>query len=214
MKIKKTICHRERRGHRENLRAIPPFGCTKTAQRASVWWRAPCGQKGRLGGIFKKMRLAVLLIYAYPFAVQAETLGRLFHTPEQRALLDLARKSTPVNANGEADQATGQGLSVSGVVTRSDGKRSTWINGRVEHDAATAHKQDRSQVWVKLPGGEVKLKVGQSLDPATGQVAEGYRRPNPPEPATAKPEPPKAPAKTLAPAARDDNAEPDQAPAQ
>ncbi|MBT9613672.1 MAG: hypothetical protein IV108_10455 [Burkholderiales bacterium] len=155
------------------------------------------------------MRLAVLLICVYPLAAQAETLGRLFHTPEQRALLDLARKSTPLNATGEPDAASGQGLSVSGVVTRSDGRRSTWVNGRVEHDAAITHKQDRSQVWVKLPGGEVKLKVGQSLDPATGQVAEGYRRP-PPEPAVTKPAPPKAPTKSPTPAARDDNAEPDQ----
>ena len=155
-------------------------------------------------------RIAMILVCALPLAAQAETLGRLFHTPEQRAQLDLARKSTPLNATGEPDVASGQGLSVSGIVTRSDGKRSTWVNGRVEHDAAITNKQDRTQVWVKLPGGEVKLKVGQSLDPATGQVAEGYRRPLPPEPAAAKPAPPKAPAKPSTPAARDDNAESDQ----
>lgn len=155
-------------------------------------------------------RMVMILICAFPLSAQAETLGRLFHTPEQRALLDLARKSTPLNASGEPGAATGQGLSVSGIVTRSDGKRSTWVNGRLEHDATITDKQDRSQVWVKLPGGEVKLKVGQSLDPATGQVAEGYRRPPPPEPAAIKPAPPKAPTKTPAPAARDDNAEPDQ----
>ncbi|MBI5750708.1 MAG: hypothetical protein HZA59_01000 [Hydrogenophilales bacterium] len=152
----------------------------------------------------------MLFICAFPLLAQAETLGRLFHTPEQRALLDLARKSTPLNASGEPDAASGQGLSVSGIVTRSDGKRSTWVNGRLEHDAAITGKQDRTQVWVKLPGGEVKLKVGQSLDPATGQVAEGYRRAPPPEPAAAKPAPPKAPTKAPVPATRDDNAEPDQ----
>lgn len=155
-------------------------------------------------------RIVMILVCALPLVAQAETLGRLFHTPEQRALLDLARKSTPLNASGEMDAASGQGLSVSGIVTRSDGKRSTWVNGRLEHDAAIANKQDRTQVWVKLPGGEVKLKVGQSLDPATGQVAEGYRRPLPPEPAATKPASPKAPTKTPTPAVRDDNAEPDQ----
>ena len=153
-------------------------------------------------------RMAILFICALPLIAQAE-LGRLFHTPEQRAMLDLARKSTPLSAAGEIDTASGQGLSVTGVVTRSDGRRSTWVNGRVEHDVGVTRNQDRSQVWVKLPGGEVKLKVGQSLDPATGQVAEGYRR-APPEPAAAKPTPSKAPTKSIAPATRDDNAEPDQ----
>ena len=155
-------------------------------------------------------RIVLILVFSYPLAAQADTLGRLFHTPEQRALLDLARKSTPLSASGEPDAASGQGLSVSGIVTRSDGKRSTWVNGRLEHDTAITNKQDRTQVWVKLPGGEVKLKVGQSLDPATGQVAEGYRRALPPEPAATKPAPPKVPTKPPTPAARDDNAEPDQ----
>ena len=152
-------------------------------------------------------RMVMMFVCALPLMAQAE-LGRLFHTPEQRAFLDLARKSTPLNAIGEPDAATSeQGLSVSGIVTRSDGKRSTWVNGRVEHDAAVSGKRDGSQVWVKVPGGEVKLKVGQSLDPATGQVAESYRHAPPPAPAVSKPTPPKAPIK---PRVRDDNAEPDQ----
>ncbi|MEK6663704.1 MAG: hypothetical protein AABY73_07550 [Pseudomonadota bacterium] len=155
-------------------------------------------------------RLVMIIACVFPLSAQAEILGRLFHTPEQRAQLDLARKSTPLSASGEPDTASGQGLSVSGIVTRSDGKRSTWVNGRLEHDTAITNKQDRTQVWVKLPGGEVKLKVGQSLDPATGQVAEGYRRAPPPEPVATKPAPPKAPMKPPTPAARDDNAEPDQ----
>ena len=152
-------------------------------------------------------RMVMMFVCALPLMAQAE-LGRLFHTPEQRALLDLARKSGPVSAIGDPDApGAEQGLSVSGIVTRSDGKRSTWVNGHLEHDAAITNKQDRTQVWVKLPGGEVKLKVGQSLDPATGQVAEGYRRAPPPEPAVSKPAPSKAPIK---PTVRDDNAEPDQ----
>lgn len=160
-------------------------------------------------------RMVLLLVCISPCLTQAEVLGRLFHTPEQRALLDLARKSTPLNAVGEPAAPTAstvqEGLSVSGIVSRSDGKRSTWVNGRLEHDGANIGKQDRTQVWVKLPGGEVKLKVGQSLDPATGQVAEGFRRPPPPEPPAAKPALPPAPAKAPVPAKRDDNADTDQA---
>ena len=152
-------------------------------------------------------RMVMMFVCALPLMAQAE-LGRLFHTPEQRAFLDLARKTGPESAIVEPDApSTEQGLSVSGIVTRSDGKRSTWVNGRVEHDAAVSGKRDGSQVWVKVPGGEVKLKVGQSLDPATGQVAESYRHAPPPPPAVSKPAPPKSPTK---PPVRDDNADSEQ----
>ena len=152
-------------------------------------------------------RMVMMFVCALPLMAQAE-LGRLFHTPEQRALLDLARKTGPVSAIGDPDAPSAeQGLSVSGIVTRSDGKRSTWVNGRVEHDAAVSGKRDGSQVWVKVPGGEIKLKVGQSLDPATGQVAESYRHAPPPAPAVSNPAPPKSPTK---PPLRDDNAEQEQ----
>ena len=152
-------------------------------------------------------RLLMMFVCAWPLIAQAE-LGRLFHTPEQRALLELARKAGPVSAIVEPDApSTEQGLSVSGIVTRSDGKRSTWVNGRLEYDAPVSGKRDGSQVWVKVPGGEVKLKVGQSLDPATGQVAESYRRAPPPPPAVSNPAPPKSPTK---PPLRDDNAEQEQ----
>ena len=156
-------------------------------------------------------RLLMMFVCALPLIAQAE-LGRLFHTPEQRALLELARKTGPVSAIVEPDApSTERGLSVSGIVTRSDGKRSTWVNGRLEYDAPVSGKRDGSQVWVKIPGGEVKLKVGQSLDPTTGQVAESYRHPPPPAPAVSKSAPPKLPTKTQL---RDDNAEQDQPAAQ
>ena len=152
-------------------------------------------------------RMVMMFVCALPLIAQAE-LGRLFHTPEQRAFLDLARKTGPESAIVEPDApSTEQGLSVSGIITRSDGKRSTWVNGRLEHDTAITGKQDRNQVWVNLPGGEVKLKVGQRLDPATGQVAEGYRRAAPPATAVSKPAPPKSPTK---PPVRDDNADSEQ----
>jgi hypothetical protein len=143
--------------------------------------------------------------------VQAEPLGRLFFTPEQRALLDTARRTMPMNAGSAAETPSAPDFSLKGIVTRSDGKRSIWVNGRVEQGVARPGAQDRNQVQIQLPSGEVKLKVGQSIDPATGQVTENYRRP-PPEPAIAKPAPPKAPtppavSKTPAPKARDDDTE-------
>ena len=159
-------------------------------------------------------RILILVFCVYALPAPAETLGRLFYTPEQRAMLDLARKTAPLNASGEADANNAQGFMVNGVVTRSDGQRSIWVNGHLEQSVERPGKPDRSQAHIKLPGGEIKLKVGQSFNPATGRVEEGYRRAPPPalpEPASAKPVLSKGPAKTPAPDARDDNAEPEPA---
>ena len=149
---------------------------------------------------------------------QAEPLERLFHTPEQRVLLDTARKTMPMNAGGTAEAPSVPDLSLSGIVTRSDGQRSIWVNGRLEHGAVGTGAQERNQVQIRLPSGEVKLKVGQSIDPATGQVTENFRRP-PPEPAIAKPAPPTAPIpptvnKAPAPKARNEDADSDNPAAQ
>ncbi len=149
---------------------------------------------------------------------QAEPLGRLFHTPEQRALLDTARRTMPMNVGGAVETPSAPDLSLKGVVTRSDGQRSIWVNGHLEHGAVRLGAQERNQVRLALPSGEVKLKVGQSIDPATGQVTESYRRP-PPEPSIVKPTPPKAPTppsinKAPSPKAHDDDAEIDKSTAQ
>lgn len=161
-------------------------------------------------------RIVIFLCCACALPAQAEPLGRLFYTPEQRAALDLARKTTPLNTSGEPDANSPPGLMLNGIVTRSDGKRSTWINGRLEQDSAHPGMHDRNQARVPIPGGSVKLKVGQSLDPATGRVEEGYQRtppPAPPEPAAVKPAPPKAPTKATS-ETRDDSTEPEPPAAQ
>lgn len=134
----------------------------------------------------------ILIGCVLTLTVHAEPLGRLFFTPEQRALLDTARRTMPMNAGGAAEAPSAPDFSLKGIVTRSDGKRSVWVNGRVEQGSVRPGMQERNQVQIQLPSGEVKLKVGQSIDPATGQVTESYRRP-PPEPGIAKPASPKAP---------------------
>ena len=143
----------------------------------------------------------ILILCALAFAVQAEPLpsqpgegqakplGRLFYTPAQRAQLDTARKTMPMNSGAAEETPSAPDYNLNGIVTRSDGKRSVWMNNRMEHGAIKSGSQTPMQV--QIPGGEVKLKVGQSIDPATGQVIESYRRP-PPAPVVTKITPPKA----------------------
>lgn len=158
-------------------------------------------------------RILILSSCVLSFAAQAqppaEQLGRLFHTPEQRALLDNARKTTPVNTGGETEIANAPNVTLNGIVTRSDGKRTVWMNNRLEHSVMQKGVQERNQTQVQLPGGEIKLKVGQRIDPTTGQVIENYRLPAP-EVVAAKPAPaPKETSKAPVPKPRDEDKEPE-----
>lgn len=159
----------------------------------------------------RAITLCLVLVAAPACAVEVGgELGRLFFTPEQRALLDLTRRAQPGAA--QADDSY-DGLTLSGVVTRSDGKRMVWINGRPQPvGEGLTNGRSPASASIPLPGGEgkVRLKVGQTLDPTSGKVEEGYRRaPKPaPEPQRPPVSPPaatkSAPAKS-APRAADGN---------
>ncbi|MGA7749976.1 MAG: hypothetical protein WCA63_07485 [Gallionella sp.] len=88
----------------------------------------------------------------------AETLGRLFFSPAQRAQMDYdyaqyARPDDNVNA-----------LMLNGIVQMHGGKRTAWINGVPQAVGRSDDKAPES-VPVPLPGQNksVKLKVGQRL---------------------------------------------------
>jgi hypothetical protein len=149
----------------------------------------------------------VSIIGAPAFA--ADPLGRLFFTPEQRAILDLSRRTQAASAQAPAESY--EGVTLSGVVTRSDGKQTVWVNGQVQPPGEGASTRARDSASIPLPSGEgrVRLKVGQTLDPTSGKVEEGYRRPpkvTPPAPASSAPVPSAKPV-TRPPAADDDQAD-------
>ena len=70
---------------------------------------------------------AVLLLFLLAAAppAKADALGRLFFTPEQRAVLDRQRKSGALEKQTEA-AAT---LYINGIVRPSRGSTTVWING-------------------------------------------------------------------------------------
>ena len=93
-----------------------------------------------------------------PAAANAEELGQLFYTPEERAQMDYnyareARTDDNVRA-----------IELNGIVQMHGGKRTAWINGVPQ---AVGRSDDRSpeSVPVPLPGQNktVKLKVGQRV---------------------------------------------------
>src|SRR5688572_14425741 len=77
-------------------------------------------------------------------AQQQEPLGRLFFTPPQRSSLDIARSQrarTTLATESTEQQPVQQEQTISygGMVRRSDGKSTVWINGRpvTEQEAAS-----------------------------------------------------------------------------
>lgn len=128
------------------------------------------------------MALSVTALVSTPSAAAAELtttdpLGRLFFTPERRAALERQRL---LNIQESQTQLVeGANLTVSGVVQRSSGKRTTWINGTAQHDNSNATGV-RIEVDQRNPGrttisiGEeapASLKVGESINRATRETS-------------------------------------------
>ena len=97
--------------------------------------------------------------------------GRLFFTPAQRARLEAARARNVTPPGGPGPQISPDGapapLRYDGVVIRSDGQTTRWVDGKAQRDGAAVSG----------------LKPGQIR--ADGKVYEPYQvlRPTPPTPA-------------------------------
>ena len=130
--------------------------------------------------------LAVATFIAADVAIaQDEALGRLFYTPEQRAALNANIRSItdkPTEAIPIAPSVT-----LSGVVTRSDGERTVWVDGRAYHKGnpdgvrVITNSANPAGAELKVRGVRKRraVRVGQRLDPTTGTTSEPYEAPRP-----------------------------------
>lgn len=121
--------------------------------------------------------IAVLGLVA-PFAQAADPIGRIFFTTEQRAQLDNLRKQKAV-ASKVSDEPLPETVSYSGIVRRSDGKATVWLNNEPLSEADLRNKQSivgsigrDGRVTLQAPQAAVQLKVGQSATLFTGKVDE------------------------------------------
>lgn len=113
-------------------------------------------------------------------ATAAEPLGRLFFTPAQRNALDAGKRvgAPPPRA---PEPRGPQEVRLNGIVTRSDGESTIWVNGRPSDLSPLPHVSvsvgtDPTSAQVRAPGvpGGRKISVGQSLDTRSGVVREAY----------------------------------------
>jgi len=134
---------------------------------------------------------------------QEERSGRLFFTPAQRASLDVARsqraRAALTTEKTEQDATpVPQTITYGGMVRRSDGKSTVWINNQPVNDreplggvAIVGRVRPDGSVTLQVPqsGRSVSLRPGQSVELLSGAIEEGYSR-NP----AAEPEPKSKPA--------------------
>lgn len=108
--------------------------------------------------ILAKAGLAFILSACLTVAC-ADTLGRLFFTPQQRAQLDFNYAR-----NASTDGNSSPVLTVNGIVQKHGGARTVWINGVAESTRNNTERNPTAQT-VAIPGNskKVKLKVGEKI---------------------------------------------------
>ena len=126
----------------------------------------------------------------------ADSLGRLFLVPEQRAQLEIVRaqrdrRIAPVIEDAPVVAAPPRPsvppvVTYSGIVNRSDGRSTVWINGQPVHERERVKGADEVNITgvrdgvvsVAIPQVDrrASLRVGQSLDVESGVIEESYRR--------------------------------------
>lgn len=113
----------------------------------------------------KIVLLAFVLIAtsAWYESVNANELGRLFYTPQQRQQLE-SQGTGGSSGNSNAEGVRRNYIIVNGVVQKHGGNRTVWINGAAQ---ATERSNDKNPATapVTVPGKSqpVQLKVGQKL---------------------------------------------------
>jgi hypothetical protein len=107
-------------------------------------------------------------------AANAPELGRLFFTPERRAVLERQR-----TLNVQETQALqGTTMSLDGVVYRSSGKATVWVNRQAQTENEASRTGVSAVISPKTPGSALlapgeeapaQLKVGEAMNRATGE---------------------------------------------
>ena len=102
---------------------------------------------------------------------QAQEIGRLFFTPEQRAALDARRRARVPDKPAAAPIVASPTTRLDGYVRRSSGPSTVWVNGATV-DGAAPGADARVSVPVGESGARVRLKPGETLDRNTGEVRD------------------------------------------
>lgn len=134
-----------------------------------------------------RRKASILLLACLPVfpAQAAEDFGRFFTTPAQRAQLDVLRRSGPEVAieidSSELDTETAaaepanpqNAVTLKGVVRRSDGANTAWVNESNTNEGNLA-AQDIRVPKSRIGDNQVELSIGENRAPITLKVGETY----------------------------------------
>ncbi|MDP1674464.1 MAG: hypothetical protein Q8L65_15300 [Burkholderiales bacterium] len=131
-----------------------------------------------------KALLLILLLLALPATHAAELAGRLFFTPQQRVQLDQLRTQKAV-ASQVREEPIPETVTYNGIIRRSDGKTTIWMNNQPmsaaelrSGQAVTGTVSRDGRILLQNPqagtGGRLELKVGQSATLLSGKVDESF----------------------------------------
>lgn len=124
----------------------------------------------------RAMMMLCLALLA-PLPLEAQELGRLFLTPEQRAALDARRKARIPDKPAAAPVAESPTTTVDGLVRRQSGRSTVWINGLpnpegTQPDGSRIAPIGKGRVAVGDAERSFELKPGQKLHRGSGEVSD------------------------------------------
>jgi hypothetical protein len=120
--------------------------------------------------------IACGVVLATASSAWAAPLGRLFMTPERRAILERQRQ---LNIQ-EVQTIEGSSVTLDGVVSRSSGRSTVWVNQRPQNEnaigtgvTAVVSRKEPGRVII-TPGEETPaaLKVGESINRGTREKTD------------------------------------------
>jgi len=125
----------------------------------------------------RALGLLLALVASLPSAAE-EPLGRLFFTAERRQQLDRRRQ---MNGLEQKEPGAESSLTIDGVVVRSSGRRTTWINGAAQDErspwsSVTATPQAGQPGTIVVRTSDTRTfgaRVGDTLNRQTGEVKDG-----------------------------------------
>lgn len=124
--------------------------------------------------------IVLMVVTAAPAALHAQSLGRLFLTPAQRAALDL-RRASRVPDKPAAVVVESPTARIDGQVVRSSGRSTVWVNGQPVREGAQSEglriapaSSTAGQVTLNVGDGarRVELRVGETMNRDTGEVRD------------------------------------------
>jgi len=129
------------------------------------------------------MALVLISPYAHAAEFEEQSLGKLFTSVNDREIIDSTRGGTGGTESVVVRREAPSSVNINGLVIRSKGKNSVWINGnkatgnqtvdgiKVRADAVS---KKNKKIPILVDGQVVKIMPGQSWSEDTKSVVDNY----------------------------------------